>query len=280
MFKRKHFFLSISSILVIIFLIHSEYKSTFTLYQHEKFLEDDKMITVTTYNMRYGRGLDNRVDLNRTIETLNSLNADIISLQEVERYSIRSQFIDQVTEIANALDMNVVFNPSLSFPGLYYGNAILSKFPINDTEIISFLTKRENRSALLSEIQVTSSQKIYVLNTHLGLNEDERLEAINVIRDQTETLDAPIILTGDLNALPDKEEYQEWNHFLTKSNLGIPIQTYYSENWQIDYIFHSCDFEVEEVTVLESEASDHFPVSAVLHLQAQSITDELVCHLN
>ncbi|OLO39179.1 hypothetical protein BTR23_08980 [Alkalihalophilus pseudofirmus] len=266
---KKYCRLIIISILLLatIFYFHQQNKGEYRWESNEAPFLNNEMITVTTYNMRYGRGLDNRVDLGRTIDTLRSLDADIISLQEIERYSIRSKFQDQVRLIAEALEMNAAFYPSLSYPGIYYGNAILSRFPIKSTEKLPFKNRREDRSAILSKIQLSNTQSIYVLNTHLGLNREERLQAIEMIHQKLKKIEGPILLKGDLNSLPKKQEYEIWNSYLSKSNEGKPIQTYSSRDWQIDYIFHSKEFVVNKTRVVQSEASDHYPVSAVLSLQ-------------
>ncbi len=229
------------------------------------------MIAVSTYNIQFGRGQDKLVKLKRTIETLQSLDADIISLQEVERNSLRSYFNDQVHTIARELNMNAYFSPSIAYPGLYYGNAILTRFPINNAKTMHFHHRLENRAALVVEVQVTDTQTLHVINTHLGLDRTERSGAIDKINQKLTNLDGPIILTGDLNAVPSEQEYRQWNDKLTKSNKGIPIQTYNNQNWQIDYIFHSSDFTVNEVNVIESDASDHFAVSALLYLESSPV---------
>ncbi len=252
-------------VLSLFHYFHYQIKSMYTWRVQTEFFENTKMITVTTYNIQFGKGIDGQVDLQRTIHTLQELNADIISLQEVERYSVRSQFKDQVTKLANELEMNAVFYPSLSYPGLYYGNVILSKFPIIETTVIPFNNKLENRTAILATLELTNLGNIYVINTHLGLNQEERNNAIYQIYETIRVLDGPIILTGDLNSTPNRQEYYLWNDLLTKSNKGTPIQTFYSRNWQIDYIFHSDHFIAKETFVTTSEASDHFPVTSKLY---------------
>ncbi|MEB1808589.1 MAG: endonuclease/exonuclease/phosphatase family protein [Bacillaceae bacterium] len=266
---KKFIILLIVSVLAVwlIYFFHEKNKAKYTWKNYHDFFVTDEMITVTTYNVRYGKGLDNRVNIQRTIEVLRSLDSDIISLQEIERYSIRSKFKDQVQIIAKELEMNAVFYPSISYPGIYYGNAILSRFPIESTDRISFFSKRENRSAILSKINISEEQSIYVINTHLGLNEGERLAAIKKIYERLSQIEEPVILMGDLNSLPTKKEYQMWDSYLTKSNVGDPIQTYYSREWQIDYIFHSKEFVVSQTNVLKNDASDHYPVTAELSLQ-------------
>jgi endonuclease/exonuclease/phosphatase family metal-dependent hydrolase len=229
---------------------------------------DESILKVVTYNIQHGRGQDGKVNLQRTIDTLEEMDADIISLQEIERYGARSGFQDQVLIIAQALEMNAVFYPSLSYPGIYYGNAILSRFPIQDSTRLSLPSRYEHRSAVLADIQIDEYKTIQVLNTHLGLNQEERAKDIRAIHELILTTDLPIIVTGDLNSTPKKREYDIWTeHFLVKSNDGQPIQTYYDRDWQIDYIFHSPHFVTLDTWTLSSDASDHFPVLAVLELR-------------
>ncbi|GAE25222.1 probable secreted protein [Halalkalibacter wakoensis JCM 9140] len=261
--RRISFYLFITGIIVFsLHLYHETNKEIKLIHNKSEYLINNGLITVTSYNIQYGRGQDQKIDLQRTIETLQSVEANIISLQEVERNSYRSNFTDQIRVLAEELNMNAFFTPSLAYPGLYYGNAVLTYFPIVETKTVTFKNKIENRTALVIELQVTEDQTIHVINTHLGLNRDERANAIEQIYEKIKTIDGPILLTGDLNSVPSDQEYQIWNDHLTKSNEGIPFQTYYSEDWQIDYIFHSSDFLVNDVEVIESEASDHYPVTA------------------
>ncbi|QOY35616.1 endonuclease/exonuclease/phosphatase family protein [Anaerobacillus isosaccharinicus] len=241
---------------------HEQMKSVYTWESNMNYNFSGEL-TVVTYNIRFGKGLDGKVNLDRTIASLKDLNADIISLQEVERYSVRSHFFDQVQRLATELEMNVLYFPSLSYPGLYYGNVILSKFPIVETDVIPFMNKGENRAAVIAKILLCDMKEVYVINTHLGLNKEERIQAMHVIKRYLGELNNPIILTGDLNSTPKMNEYEMWGRFLTKSNEGIPLQTFYKKDWQIDYIFHSPHLNVERVTVQKNDVSDHFPVVGV-----------------
>lgn len=54
-----------------------------------------------TYNIQYGRGKDERFDLERIVAEIEG--ADVIALQEVERYWSRSGDVDQPAEIARLL---------------------------------------------------------------------------------------------------------------------------------------------------------------------------------
>lgn len=55
---------------------------------------------VMTYNIRHGRGLDGKVNLHRIVNDIRNSGADIVALQEVDRFNIRSKFIDQPSFLA------------------------------------------------------------------------------------------------------------------------------------------------------------------------------------
>jgi endonuclease/exonuclease/phosphatase family metal-dependent hydrolase len=52
-----------------------------------------KNMKLVTYNIRFGLGLDQQIDLERIAETVK--DADIIALQEAERFWIHSGMSDQ-----------------------------------------------------------------------------------------------------------------------------------------------------------------------------------------
>lgn len=52
---------------------------------------------LVTYNIQFGKGLDGRVDLDRIADEIRG--ADIIALQEVERFWPRSGNTDQVASL-------------------------------------------------------------------------------------------------------------------------------------------------------------------------------------
>ena len=58
------------------------------------------MIKIVTYNIQFGQGRDGKVDLSRIIDAVQG--ADVIALQEVDRFWTRSQMADQVEVLVNA----------------------------------------------------------------------------------------------------------------------------------------------------------------------------------
>ena len=56
---------------------------------------------IVTYNVQYGRGKDDHIDLPRIVAAIK--DADVIALQEVERFWPRSGMVDQPAELARLL---------------------------------------------------------------------------------------------------------------------------------------------------------------------------------
>ena len=94
-----------------------------------------------TFNIQYGRGRDGRYDMDRIAEAIDG--ADVIALQEVERFWPRSGMVDQVAILAKRLpEYWLVYGPNLDlfspagFPGeasnrrRQFGNLILARTPI------------------------------------------------------------------------------------------------------------------------------------------------------
>jgi len=96
---------------------------------------------VASYNIQYGRGRDGRFDLGRIAGEL--AGADLVALQEVERYWRRSGLVDQPAELARALGMaHWAYGPGVDLhleaaggaapPGArrQFGNMLLARTPL------------------------------------------------------------------------------------------------------------------------------------------------------
>ncbi len=97
---------------------------------------------VVTYNIQYGLGEDGRFDLARIAREVDG--ADVIALQEVERFWQRSGMVDQAEELARLLgDYHWVYGANLDVDASYrangsglvnrrrqFGTMILSRAPV------------------------------------------------------------------------------------------------------------------------------------------------------
>lgn len=224
-------------------------------------------IRVMTYNIHRGINKDNELDLDGISEVIKSSGADIIALQEVERFSVRTGFRDQIGYIADKLSMQHAFGKSINILNGQYGNAILSKYPIEEYEVRELPSEGEQRTLLKAGLNVYGN-RISVYSTHLGLEQSEReLQVKEIMRITGD--EKNFILAGDFNTKADKLDLFSRNFIDTASLTGNSKATFEKEglSGRIDYIFISKDFKVKEYDVLESNASDHYPVISTLNLK-------------
>jgi endonuclease/exonuclease/phosphatase family metal-dependent hydrolase len=219
-------------------------------------------LSLMTYNIHRGIGKNGALNLSATAEVINASNADIISLQEVERYSIRTGFVDQIKFLGTHTSMNYAYGKSINVLNGEYGNAILSKYPIEEYKAFPLPSIGEQRTVLRSVINV-DGMRVAVYNTHLGLSEEERKSQLDFIIEMTLKEEHPFILMGDLNS--SIERLKALTEIMTDSAENSDLQeqsTYVDDKLQerIDYIFTSQDITVEDYDVAIVDASDHYPV--------------------
>src|SRR3954449_7536208 len=110
-------------------------------------------VRLVTFNTHHGVGDDERHDLPRLAKLLASTDADVICLQEVDRYfGGRSEDVDQALLLSRALDMQLAWGPAIDEPRhgrepKQYGNALLSRLPILISDVHPLPGSGEPRSA-------------------------------------------------------------------------------------------------------------------------------------
>ncbi len=230
--------------------------------------------TVLTYNIRYGRGLDDVQDLDRTRAVLERSHAQLIGIQEVDnRNELRSGSINQSHYLAKSLNMSYHYTPALNAQA-QFGNAILTSFPMvkQDSILLPSSGTNEDRSVSIAEVLV-GAQPVTFMVTHLGLTQEERLEHVELIRTYLEKIATPVILVGDWNELPGSPAYKKITEVLldvaTECNQEQPTFPYLSRqkneaNVRIDFIFVTPEINVVDVEVIQNWSSDHLPVRATL----------------
>ena len=97
---------------------------------------------LVAYNIQYGTGKDSRVDIDRIVSEV--VEADVIAMQEVDRYWARSEMVDQVAAITERLPAHHwVYGPGVDLDASIrnsngtlvnrrrqFGNLLLSRHPI------------------------------------------------------------------------------------------------------------------------------------------------------
>ena len=157
-------------------------------------------ITVVSYNIHRGVGLDRRRDLDRIAAVIAETDADVVGLQEVIRANGRPD-ADQATYLAQRLGMAVVMGETRAHGSGTYGNAVLTRLRVlASTRCDLSCGLREPRGALRVDLAVADTA-LHVFNCHFGLAFRERRAQLDLlatfIRDAT--CEGPRVVMGDFN---------------------------------------------------------------------------------
>ncbi len=235
-------------------------------------------LNVVTYNIRHGRGMDDRVDVARIAAVLRALDADVVGLQEVDVGVERSGRIDEAAELGQRLGMQHAFGSFFDYQGGRYGLAILSRYPVRRTHVVRLPDGNEPRVALAVEIQPPGIPVLLVVDVHFDWVADDafRFAQAAALTAFLDTLSVPWILLGDFNDVPDSRTLALF--FQRAGHAAKPA----SDPWtfsstdprrEIDYIFVAPpeDWRIEAVRVIDEPlASDHRPVRAVLRYRSRT----------
>ncbi len=140
-----------------------------------------------TYNIHRAIGVDRRFRLERVAEILQHHQPDVALLQEVDHDAPRSKNLDLAAELAQRLDFpyfSVGYNVSLRKGR--YGNATLSRFPVEQEQNIDLsLPRRIRRGCQYTRLQISGKRSrrrtLGVFNLHLGLSVQERSRQVGMI---------------------------------------------------------------------------------------------------
>ena len=275
-------------------------------------------LRVMTYNIKHGQTNasctqpprlpdqppfpDCNLDLSASIEVMRAHGADVIGVQEVDRFWARSGGVDEPAVMAAALGFeHSCYAANLDHPvdshanvPHQYGTVILSRFPILECE--NTLLRRngtaEQRGLTRALINVRGVPLDF-FNTHLHTTQADRLLQTADIAAVIDAAAArPRVLMGDFNARPTAAEMAPiYDRFLDAwLEAGVPTPTnpngftsparlasHASPNptSRIDYVFVSPDVHVSAAYVpIDADtrlAADHYPVVANIELPGSAV---------
>ncbi|WP_314588525.1 endonuclease/exonuclease/phosphatase family protein [Paenibacillus terrigena] len=226
-------------------------------------------LRVLTYNIHHGEGMDGVVDLQRIANVMQSLQPDIIALQEVDKYVPRSDDVDQTAELARRMGMTGVFGKAIDLMGGEYGVAVLSRFPVITEQKTYLPNVKQGEQRILLTVKLDLGEELPPLTfsaVHLEWNpkQIQAKQAAAII--ELHSKETPYVLAGDLNAIPGSDTMKLMSAVWTDATASITDWTN-AEDGKIDYIMVGAkdQWQVgEPILMKEDIASDHRPVLAVL----------------
>jgi endonuclease/exonuclease/phosphatase family metal-dependent hydrolase len=238
-------------------------------------------LRAVTYNIHKARGLDGRVRLDRIARVLSELDADIIALQEVVRIQSAAAQDDQAAWLhAELRGFHLAFGENRMHRGGAYGNAILSRFKIVESENYDLTWRgRERRGCLRADVRLSREQVLHVFNVHLGTAFLERRHQGRVLTSSAvlgREVKGPRIVLGDFN---------EWTRGLTTKLLTIHFEALRPKMLlgrarsypgvlpvlHLDHIYYDRAVTLSQMSLHRSRtaliASDHLPLLADFEIQ-------------
>jgi endonuclease/exonuclease/phosphatase family metal-dependent hydrolase len=224
-----------------------------------------------TFNIHSGFGSAGRHDPEAIAKAIEDSGADVVAIQEVSRVRLLDGGTDLAGWLSRRLGMPFLFHGEEE---PIWGNAILSRYPILEhgqgalPEGGALIT----RGFLWAEIDLGGETPLFLIATHLHHIEADhnvRLEQVPVLLDLWGGRPLTVLL-GDLNAKPEWEEMQliydaglidSWAETGGGDGFTWPAT---GADKRIDWIWHTADSVVIRAEVIQTLASDHLPVLAVI----------------
>jgi endonuclease/exonuclease/phosphatase family metal-dependent hydrolase len=234
-------------------------------------------LKVMSYNIHHANppSVPGKIDLDAIAKAISDQNPDLVALQEVDVNTDRSGKINEASMLALKLGMKgLFFAKAIDHEGGDYGVAILSKYPISESQIHRLPTqegtKGEPRVLATVQVNLPGGKKIRFGSTHLDAQKSDtnRLLQVTEINKIAAQERLPFIIAGDLNATPESAVIKMFDTQFTRTcqdcAFTIPV---INPTKAIDFIAYSKGTNMEVVShevVPERYASDHLPIVSVL----------------
>lgn len=252
MYKKTIFAVSAAVLIIALVISCEPWVDTFDKIEKAKIYKSgdrqnydsiDSTIHVMTWNIRFGAGrlpwfgdsCGDRVilkkrevleNLQRIADAVNSIQPDILLLNEIDVESKRSAYINQVKWLLNHTGLNygayasawkVQFIPSDGLGKMDMGNAILSRWPIKSATRIKLALRNDQdsltkyfylrRNLLKITIDLPLEKDLVVVNGHLAAFSTDNTKHKHITKflevlDDIDTDQQWLIAGGDFNMLP------------------------------------------------------------------------------
>ena len=246
-------------------------------------------IKILSFNIHKGLSWNNQqYTLHRIKQFIRNTDVDLAFLQEISGENIKHKdsFEEACTEsqfeyLASEVWPYYAYSKNAVYDHGHHGNAILSKFPINEYEKLDISTNRfEQRGLLYAKVHIPHLQRdVHCFCVHLNLLHSGRVAQYQKLIDKIQSLniqDEMIVLAGDFN---------DWNqaaHSYLSKELDLvechkSIHQDYAKSYPSRFAFLKLDrVYVKNVDILEAKVlktrewmnlSDHLPLNVKINLR-------------
>jgi endonuclease/exonuclease/phosphatase family metal-dependent hydrolase len=237
--------------------------------------QSDVTLNVLTFNIHSALGPNNGLGLEQIAREIESWDADVVLMQEIDRFRHHSGGIDQPAWFADRLGMEWSYGPNESPGNGQIGNATLSRFPIVDQTNTHLPNQPGLRDALLRGLLHTRIQVgetvVSIYNTHLQPAYDSlKLSQMQVVARSLAADAQPMILGGDFNAVSSSQVMSVAGQYLDDAwesvGTGPEGTSPNAHKARIDHLLYSSPFVPGTARTIESAVSDHRAVGATFTL--------------
>jgi endonuclease/exonuclease/phosphatase family metal-dependent hydrolase len=229
---------------------------------------------VASFNIHRGLDEHGRPRIGALVEACRAIDADVLGLQEVDRFHGPSKRTDQPGRVARRLGYACAFGPTRRRAlGAGYGNALLVRGDIADvaTRRLPGTGTRQTRVAVIARVQVAgvgisvAVTHLQHLPRHLRHLADEAPDQLHAVLEWLLERPPPRLLLGDLNLQPPRAEPILAGAGFTIAATG-PAYPADEPRLQLDYI--AVDGLVVDAAAVAPAAavSDHRPITAEVRL--------------
>ncbi len=212
--------------------------------------------------------VEQKIDFPIMAEVIKRLDADFIGLNEMRGEGKHPEYTAQTERLAALTGIeNYFFGKAIEVGADGpYGNAFLSKIPVERQEVIPVIVPEneraqghwyENRCLIKARLE----NGITALVIHFGHTPEEDRQAVKMILENMEK--EKCVLMGDFNLSPDSEFLKPLREVFvdTADFFSEPKLSFNSVNptVKIDYVFVTPDIKVISADIPEIIASDHRP---------------------
>lgn len=224
---------------------------------------------ILTYNIHGAMGTDGRRDHARISKLFETHQIDIALIQEMDTRPKRKHPAIDISVLAGQRLPFIAEGPTISTSLGWYGNAVLSRYPLKNTRIIDIShTGREPRNILETFAQ-TPFGTLHILNTHKGLKAVERGYQLKKLGELLALKsDIPLIVGGDLNEWHSASvALRKLEEFVSPLKCGASFPTRFPL-FALDRMWCRPNGLLKNAFVLKTKEtrvfSDHYPLMAEL----------------